>query len=60
MTPQQITPYRPNILSTPLEPSSPYDSLFATAAPIDSVEAPPNPWEDPYCWDIDAGLHWDL
>ena len=49
MTPQQKTPYRPNILSTPLDPPPPYDSLFATAMPIDSTEAPLNLWEDPYC-----------
>ena len=60
MTSQQITPYRPSILSTPLDPPSPYDSLFATAASTDSVEAPPNPWEDPSCWDIDAGSDWNL
>ena len=60
MTPQQITLYRPNILSTPLDPLPPYDSLFATASSTNSVEAPPNPWEDPYCWDIDAGSDWGL
>ena len=60
MTPQQITPDRPNILLTPLGPPPPYVSLFATAVPIDSAEVPPNCWEDPYCWDIDAGSDWDL
>ena len=29
-----------------------------TAVPLDSAEAPPNIWEDPYCWDVDAGLDW--
>ena len=51
MTPQQVTP---------LDPPPSYDSFFATAASTDSVEAPPNPWEDPYCWDIDAGSDLDL
>ena len=60
MTPQQVTHNRPPIPSIPLEPPPPYDSLFATAAPLDSVEAPLNPWEDPYCWDLDTDSDWDL
>ena len=60
MTPLQITNNRPPIPSIPLEPSPPFDSLFATAAPLDSAEAPPNLWENPYYWDIDANLDWDL
>ena len=60
MTPQQITHNRPPIPPIPLEPPPPYDSLFATAAPLDSAVAPPNPWVDPYCWDLDADSDWDL
>ena len=60
MIPQQVTPKRPPILSIPLDPPPPYDSLFVTAVSLDSAETPPNPWEDPYCWDLDAGLDWDL
>ena len=59
MTPQQMTNDRLPIPSIPLEPPPPYDSLFATAVPLDSAEAPLNPWEDPYCWNLDAGLDWD-
>ena len=54
-----MTNDRPPIASIPLEPHPPYDSLFATAVPLDSAEAPPNPWKNPYCWDLDAGLDWD-
>ena len=60
ITPQQVTPFSPNMFSTPLDPPPPYDSLFTTAAPLDSAEAPPNPWEDAYCWDSEAGSVWDL
>ena len=49
MTPQEIAPYRLAILLIPLDPPLSYDSLFATAASTDPVEAPPNPWEDPNC-----------
>ena len=60
ITPQQITPYRPSILSTPLDPPPSYDSLFATAASTDSVEALPDPWGYPSCWNLNADLDWDL
>ena len=43
MTPQQVTHDRPPIPSIPLEPPPPYDSLFMTAVPLDSAEAPSNP-----------------
>ena len=60
ITSQQPTPYRPSILSTPLDPPPSYDSLFATAAYTDPVEAPPDPWKNPSCWNLDADLDWDL
>ena len=60
MTPQQVTHDRPPIPSIPLEPPPPNDSPFATAVSLDSAEAPPNPREDPYCWDLNAGSDWDL
>ena len=49
--------------SVPLDPPPPYDSLFATAVPPDSAVAPshfPDYWSNPYLWDMDAGLDWDL
>ena len=51
---QQMTNNRLPIPSIPLEPPPPYGSLFTTAAPLDSVAAPPDIWENPYCWDTDA------
>ena len=60
ITPQQINPYRPPILSTPLDPPPSYVSLFVTTASTDSVEAPPGAWGDPSCWNLDADLDWDL
>ena len=59
-TPQQMTNNRLPIPSIPLEPPPPYDSLFATAAPLDSAAAPPDIWENPYCWDINSSSDWDL
>ena len=59
-TPQSITNTRLPIPSIPLEPPPPHNSLFATAAPSDSAIAPPDTWNDPYCWDTDASLDLDL
>ena len=45
----------PRTPSIPLDPPPPYDSLFATAAPPDSAEAPPNS-----LWDTDVESDWDF
>ena len=53
---------RQPIPSIPLDPTPPYDSLFATAAPQDCCDPPnfPDYWSDPYLWETDAGSDWDL
>ena len=49
--------------SFPLDPPPSYDSLFATASPPVSAEAPlnfPDYWSNLYLWNTDAESDWDL
>ena len=60
MPPALITPYIPPIISTLLNPPLSYHSLFPSSESSDSDEAPQDPWEDPYSWNVDGvNLDWD-
>ena len=54
MLPALITPSIPPIISFPLDPSPSYHSLFSSSKSSDSEEAPQDPWEDAYAWNIDG------